>query len=85
MRTLIAARPWLRAFLLPSHAPDLNPVEGVWSQIKRSLANLGAGSLDRLLALIRNRLKSLQYHAHILGGFLAETGLSLKTPQPRAF
>jgi hypothetical protein len=27
MRTLIAARPWLRVFLLPGYAPDLNPVE----------------------------------------------------------
>jgi len=80
MRELVAARPWLRVFLLPGYAPDLNPVEGVWSQVKRSLANLGTGNLDRLLTLVRNRLKSLQYRAHILDGFIAETGLSLEPP-----
>jgi DDE superfamily endonuclease len=57
MRDLIAQRAWLTVFLLTGHAPDLNPVEGVWSQVKRSLANLGAGSPDRLEALVRNRLK----------------------------
>ena len=80
MRDLIAERAWLTVFLLPGYAPDLNPVEAVWSQVKRSLANLGAGSLDRLATLVRNRLKSLQYRAHILDGFIAQTGLHLEPP-----
>ena len=40
MRELIAARPWLTVFQLPAYAPELNPVEPVWSNLKRSLANL---------------------------------------------
>ena len=80
MRRMIAARPWLRVFLLPAYAPDLNPVEAVWSHVKRSLANLTSGSLTRLETLVRNRLKSLQYRAHTLDGFIAETGLSLEPP-----
>jgi len=80
MRDLIAARTWLTVFLLPGYAPDLNPVEAVWSQVKRSLANLCAGSLDRLAALVRNRLKSLQYRTPTLDGFIAETGLHLEPP-----
>ena len=80
LRELIAARPWLKVFLLPGYAPDLNPVEGVWSQVKRSLANLGTGNLDRLLTLVRNRLKSLQYRTCTLDGFIAETGLTLEPP-----
>jgi DDE superfamily endonuclease len=42
MKQLAAARPWLTVFLLPAYAPELNPVEGVWAQCKRSLANLAA-------------------------------------------
>jgi transposase len=80
MRRMIAARPWLRVFSLPAYAPDLNPVEAVWSHVKRSLANLTAGSLKRLEALVRNRLKSLQYRPCILDGFIAGTGLTLQPP-----
>ena len=80
MRRMITARPWLTVFLLPAYAPDLNPVEAVWSHVKRSLANLSAGSLARLEALVRNRLKSLQYKPGILDGFIAETGLTLQPP-----
>ena len=39
MRQLIAARPWLTVYQLPACAPELNPVEAVWSNLKRSLAN----------------------------------------------
>ena len=40
MNGLITARPWLTVFRLPPYAPELNPVEAVWSHLKRSLANL---------------------------------------------
>ena len=40
MAELIAARDWLTVFRLPSYASELNPVEPVWSNLKRSLANL---------------------------------------------
>jgi transposase len=36
----VTARSWLTVFQLPAYAPELNPVEGVWSSLKRSLANL---------------------------------------------
>jgi transposase len=59
LRELIAEREWLTVFLLPAYSPDLNPVEGVWAHVKRSLANLAVVALDRLEALVRNRLKRL--------------------------
>jgi len=40
MRELITARDWLTVYRLPPYAPELNPVEPVWSSLKRSLANL---------------------------------------------
>lgn len=53
MRELIAARIWLTIYQLPPYAPELNPVEGVWSHLKRSPANLTKHSLDQLTALVK--------------------------------
>ncbi len=80
MRKLIAERKWLTVFLLPAYSPDLNPVEWVWAHVKRSLANLAVVALDRLEALVRNRLKRLQYRPDTLDGFIAGTGLTLDEP-----
>jgi transposase len=55
MRTLIAARPWLRVYALPAYAPELNPVEKVWSHLKRGLANLAAGTVTNLAKLAKTR------------------------------
>jgi DDE superfamily endonuclease len=78
MRALIAARSWLTVFRLPPYAPDLNPVEGIWPHLKRSLGNLAARSTDQLAILIKTRLKQMQYRPNLLNGFLAETGLNLE-------
>ena len=59
-------------------APDLNPTEGVWSHVKRSLGNLAVHGLDQLQAIVKNRLKRIQYRADLLDGFLAHTGLTLE-------
>lgn len=80
MRDLVAERDWLTVFLLPAYSPDLNPVECVWAHVKRSLANLAVMALDRLEALVRNRLKRLQYRPHTLDGFITGTGLTLDIP-----
>ncbi|WP_435799761.1 IS630 family transposase [Streptomyces goshikiensis] len=80
MRDLMAEREWLTVFLLPAYSPDLNPVEWVWAHVKRSLANLAVMALDRLEALVRNRLKRLQYRPHTLDGFIAGTGLTFDNP-----
>ncbi|MET8624467.1 transposase [Kitasatospora sp. NPDC004669] len=80
MRELVAERAWLTVFLLPVYSSDLNPVEWVWAHVKRSLANLAVVALDRLEALVRNRLKRLQYRPEILDGFIAGAGLTLDNP-----
>ena len=77
MRELIAARSWLTVYQLPSYAHELNPVEPVWSHLKRSLANLTKHNLAQLTALVKTRLKRMQYRPGLLGGFLASTGLDL--------
>jgi transposase len=77
MRELIAARTWLMVFQLPAYAPELNPVEPVWSNLKRSLANLAKHNIDQLIALVKTRLRRMQYRPALLEGFLAKTGLDL--------
>jgi putative transposase len=77
MRRLIAARrPWLRVYTLPAYAPELNPVEKVWSHLKRSLANLAAGTATNLARLAKTRLKKMQYTTGLVDGFFKGTGLS---------
>jgi transposase len=80
MRRLIAARLWLTVHQLPPYAPEFNPVEGVWSHLKRSLANLTKHSLGQLTALVRTRLKRMQYRPHLLKGLIAKTGLDFQPP-----
>src|SRR6266571_5036098 len=81
MRELVAARSWLRVFRLPPYASELNPVEPVWSNLKRSLANLTKHDIGQLTALIKTRLRRMQYRPGLLDGFLAKTGLDLSNPQ----
>ena len=66
---------WLRVFQLPGYAPELNPTEGIWSVIKRSLADFAAANLDHLVRVVKRKLKKIQYRPHLLDGCLAETGL----------
>jgi transposase len=77
MRELIAARSWLRVYRLPSYASELNPVGPVWSNLKRSLANLVKQDIGQLTALVKTRLRRMQYRPGLLDGFLAKTGLDL--------
>ena len=78
MRQMIAARGWLQVIRLPAYAPDLNPTEQVWSHLKRSIGNLAVRGVDHLQAIVKNRLKRIQYRPDLLDSFLAHTGLTLE-------
>jgi putative transposase len=58
-----------------------NPTEGAWANMKNGLGNLAAADVDELTAIIKNRLKSIQYRPALIDGFLAQTGLTLG-PEP---
>ena len=77
MGALVADRDWLTVFQLPPYASELNPVESVWSHLKRSLANLAKRDIAQLTALAKTRLRRMQYRACLLEGFLAGTRLDL--------
>jgi DDE superfamily endonuclease len=77
MAALIEARDWLTVFQLPPYASELNPVEPVWPNLKRSLANLTKHDISQLTALVKTRLRRMQYRPGLLDGFLAKTHLDL--------
>jgi len=82
MRALTSARrDWLTVIQLPAYAPDLNPAEGAWANMKNGLGNLAASNVDLLAAIVKNRLKRIQYQPALINGFLAQTGLALE-PEP---
>ena len=51
--------------------------EPVWSNLKRSLANLVKHDINQLTALVKTRLRQMQYRPGLLEGFLAKPGLDL--------
>lgn len=51
-----------------------------FSSTASGLAHLAVVALDRLEALVRNRLERLQYRTGTLDGFTAGTGLTLDEP-----
>jgi putative transposase len=81
MRQFVDDHDWLSVVRLPAYAPELNPTEGVWSHVKRGLGNLAAYGVDQLAAIVRTRLKRIQYRPGLIDAFIAETGLVLQ-PQP---
>jgi transposase len=83
MRTFISSHPgWLTEMRLPAYAPDLNPVEGAWANMKNGLGNLAARDVDQLAAIMKSRLKRIQYRPALIDGFLAQTGLTLESKPP---
>ncbi|MEU8892525.1 transposase [Streptomyces sp. NPDC048442] len=63
---------------LPAYAPGLNPVEQVWSHLKRTaLANLAALTLDELTHAVRTGLRGIQHRPALRSAFLAHTGLEI--------
>jgi hypothetical protein len=77
MTELAAARDWLTICQLPPCAHELSPAGLVSSHLKRSLASLAKRNLAQLTALVKTRLKRMQYRPALGEGFLASTGLDL--------
>ncbi|MDN3267104.1 transposase [Streptomyces sp. MA15] len=74
-------RDWLTVFQLPPHAPDPNPVEGIWSVLRRTAtASRAFADPDDLTTAIRRGLRRLPYRPDVLDGCLTGTGLPRKPP-----
>jgi hypothetical protein len=81
MKHLIEARQWLHVYRLPPYAPELNPVEAVWSHLKRShlLRRIGVGVrlvlgfvlLDPVMGLFSQQERQILCHrVHLFRRFV---------------
>lgn len=75
---LATQRPWLQVERLPGYAPDLNPVELLWGNLKtRDLANLCPADIMALRRPIRSGCGRVRRQPALARAFLQHTGLSL--------
>lgn len=75
LREWAGARDWLTTYHLPPYAPDLNPVEKVWSLLRRGCpSNVAFSNPEHFVQRIRRGLGHIQYRSHLIDGCLAETG-----------
>jgi len=71
--------PRLHLSLLPPYAPELNPVEYVWSYTKMNpLANVTAMDVAALATRTRRSVRSIQKKQCLLHSFIKASGLSLR-------
>src|SRR6266852_3590923 len=75
---LARQRRWLTVERLPGYAPELNPVEQVWGNLKgQELANVCAPDLQTLHAPLRAGCRRLRHPSTLPFSFLRHAGLSL--------
>jgi putative transposase len=71
-------RSWLVVERLPGYAPELNPVELVWGNVKASeLANLCPDTIDDAEVVADAALERIGNNEQMCFNFLEHTGLSL--------
>ena len=71
-------RSWLVVERLPAYAPELNPVEGLWSCLKAvELANLTGPTLSEVIQQAHQGVERVRRTPHLAYSFLRHTGLSV--------
>ncbi len=71
-------RSWLAVERLPAYAPELNPVEGLWSSLKAiELANLALPTLGEVIAQAHLGIRRVRCTPHLAYSFLRHAGLSV--------
>ena len=69
---------WLTAERLPAYAPELNPVEYLWANLKDlELANRTTSTLAEVADATEQGIQRICKSDSLVVGFLAHTGLSL--------
>jgi transposase len=71
-------RSWLVVERIPAYAPDLNPVEALWSNLKGTeLANLCVDTISETEYHARRGVRRIRKEKDLAFAFLRHTGLSL--------
>ena len=74
---LARQRAWLTVEQLPGYAPDLNPIEQVWGNVKtRELANVCAPNLAALRPPLRAGFARVRRQPRLAFAFLRHAGLA---------
>ncbi|MCX5416352.1 transposase [Streptomyces sp. NBC_00059] len=83
MRAWVAEQDWLTLERLPAYAPELNPVELLWSSLKkRELANLAGDHLADVADATEQGIHRINANPRLPWSFLAHTGLTIHPPHP---
>ena len=79
MRDWIASqRHWLSVEPLPGYAPDLNPIEQVWGNLKsKELANLCSNTINEVAGIAADGLDRIGTDVSLCFAFLGHSGLRL--------
>ncbi|MFF8941832.1 transposase [Streptomyces sp. NPDC014864] len=91
MSGLIAARLWLTVYELPPYAPELNPVEGVWSDTQRLIRETAGhlreqiAQLTEQLATAEKTLERLEITRETVLELAGKAGLPLPEPLPPGY
>jgi transposase len=71
-------RSWLVVEPLPGYAPELNPVEALWANLKGvELANLAGDTLDDVITAAEGGVQRIRRTHHLAWSFLGHCGLSV--------
>ncbi|CAL9329051.1 hypothetical protein SUDANB6_00034 [Streptomyces sp. enrichment culture] len=83
MRAWVAEQDWLILERSPAYAPELNPVELLWSSLKkRELANLAGNHLADVADATGQGIHRIDTNPRLPWSFLADTGLTIRPPHP---
>jgi transposase len=75
---LVTQRSWLVVERLPAYAPELNPVEGLWSSLKAvELANLTGPTLAEMIDQAHLGIERVRQTPQLAYSFLRHAGLSV--------
>ena len=75
---IASQRHWLSVERLPGYAPDLNPIECVWGNLKSTeLANLCSGTIDEVANVAEDGLDRIGSDAVLCFACLRHAGLKL--------
>jgi transposase len=75
---LATQRHWLVTARLPAYAPDLDPVEALWANLKAvELANLTSPTLAEVIAQAQRGIQRIRRTPHLAYSFLRHAGLSV--------
>jgi transposase len=75
---IASQRHWLAVERLPGYAPDLNPIENVWGNLKsQELANLCSNTIDQVADIAEGGLDRIGSDAALCFAFLRHSGLRL--------